>query len=218
MDATTPSIAIDPDLVLTRFGAAFALSIVFGVVRQKLGKHVGFGTFTFVALGACGLSLTAMTLNAESPLPLLSSIVTGIGFLGAGALFRASDRIVGFTSAATIWIFAVFGLTIGVGEYLLAGLVYGGIWCVILIDLAMERSDFGQAQRRLVVTVPHDVDDARLRDDLGLPPRAEAQSLRLDPDAGTLELTYALRRARSDERLLVERLLASDLVKGIEFD
>jgi putative Mg2+ transporter-C (MgtC) family protein len=68
--------------------------------------------------------------------------VTGIGFLGAGALVRSGppERISGFTSAATIWIVAVFGLTIGVGEYFLAALLYAAIWLVTSIDLFSESS------------------------------------------------------------------------------
>src|SRR6185503_20781311 len=100
--------------------STFVLAFAFGLARQKLGKAIGFGTFIFVALGACGLSLVALEFadQQQNPLPLLSAIVTGIGFLGAGALFRTADRVVGFTSAATIWIFACFGMAIGLGEFL----------------------------------------------------------------------------------------------------
>ena len=88
--------------VLFRFSVAFVASFLFGFVRQRMGKPIGFGTFIFLAQGSCALALTAITLQSDNPLPLLSAIVTGIGFLGAGALFRSGERVVGFTSAATI--------------------------------------------------------------------------------------------------------------------
>lgn len=131
------TLPIGADLALARLGAAILLSLIFGLVRQRSGKPIGFGTFTFVSVGACALALVAVRLAPDAPLALLGAIVTGIGFLGAGALVRSSapERISGFTSAATIWIVAVFGLTIGVGEYLLAALLYAAIWLVTSIDL-----------------------------------------------------------------------------------
>jgi putative Mg2+ transporter-C (MgtC) family protein len=133
--------------VLFRFSVAFVASFLFGFVRQRMGKPIGFGTFIFLAQGSCALALTAITLQSDNPLPLLSAIVTGIGFLGAGALFRSGERVVGFTSAATIWAFAILGLTLGVGEYLIAGMLYATIWSVVLVDLYMQKRWIGSHQR-----------------------------------------------------------------------
>ena len=133
--------------VLFRFSVAFVASFLFGFVRQRMGKPIGFGTFIFLAQGSCALALTAITLQSDNPLPLLSAIVTGIGFLGAGALFRSGERVVGFTSAATISAFAILGLTLGVGEYLIAGMLYATIWSVVLVDLYMQKRWIGSHQR-----------------------------------------------------------------------
>ena len=103
---------MDPGLVLVRFGSAFVLSLVLGLVRQKLGKPVGFGTFIFVAMGACALALTAVNVDAKNPFPLLASIVTGIGFLGAGTIIQVKDRVEGLTTAAGIWAVVGFGITL----------------------------------------------------------------------------------------------------------
>ena len=97
-------------------------------------KPIGFGTYIFVATGACGLSLVSILIPTENPLPLLGAIVTGIGFLGAGALIKTADRVVGFTSAASIWIFAIFGLIAGLGHYLLSFVIYGVVWAVMAIE------------------------------------------------------------------------------------
>lgn len=201
----------DPTIAL-RLSLALVLSLAFGCVRQFLGKPIGFGAFTLVALGACGLSLVAVSLNPENPLPLLSAIVTGIGFLGAGALFRSADRVSGFTSAAMIWIFAVFGLTTGVGEYLAAGFTYAAIWLVFLIDRWLERHWLGSYERKLEVEVALDAGDTLLEQQLGLPPRAEAASMRLDRSSGRLVIGYSIRRHRAQEQALAERLAADPAV------
>jgi len=141
---------ISNELIL-RFIAIFSLSLLFGIERQKAHKPVGFGTYIFVSVGSCALAMAALILNPENPLPLLSGIVTGIGFLGAGALIKTTDKIYGFTTAASIWVFAIFGLLLGIGQYVLAGGVYGFIWIVILIDRYFESKGFGSYQRRLKI-------------------------------------------------------------------
>lgn len=129
----------------------FFLALLFGVERQKSHKPIGFGTFIFVAVGACGLSIVAMELNMENPLPLLASIITGIGFLGAGALIKTSDKIFGFTTAASIWLFAIIGLIIGVGHYYVAGVIYLFIWLIIIIDNLMKRRGVGSYQKKIEI-------------------------------------------------------------------
>jgi len=87
-------------IILLRLTITFALSLIFGYERQRSHKPIGFGTFIFVSLGSCGLALTATILN-DNPLPLLGSIVTGIGFLGAGALIKTNEKTFGLTLMST---------------------------------------------------------------------------------------------------------------------
>lgn len=143
---------MDVTIVLARFIITFILTLVFGIERQRWHKPIGFGTFTFVSVGSCALGITAITLYAENPLPLLGSIITGIGFLGAGALIRTSDKIFGFTSAASIWIFAVFGLVIGVGEYVIGMAIYVIVWTIIFIDRLFERKGIGSYQKKITIS------------------------------------------------------------------
>ncbi|MBI2666553.1 MgtC/SapB family protein [Candidatus Woesearchaeota archaeon] len=137
--------------ILERLLFVFLLSLAYGMVRQRMHKPIGFGTYLFVAMGACGLSLVAIILPTENPLPLLSAVVTGIGFLGAGALIKTSDKVVGFTSAASIWIFAIFGLLAGLGNYLLSSAMYATVWVVMAIDKYLENKSIGAYQKKLTL-------------------------------------------------------------------
>jgi len=137
--------------VLLRLSITFVLAILFGFERQRSHKPIGFGTFTFVSTGSTALAILALTVYGENPLPLLSAIVTGIGFLGAGALIKTSDKIFGFTSASSIWIFAIFGLAIGIGEYIIGGILYVLIIMVIIIDRYFERNGVGSYQKKLTI-------------------------------------------------------------------
>ncbi len=137
--------------LLERLLFVFLLSTIYGLIRQRLHKPIGFGTYIFVAMGACGLSLIAIILPTENPLPLLGAIVTGIGFLGAGALIKTSDKVIGFTSAASIWIFAIFGLLAGLGDYLLSFAMYATVLMVMGIEKYLEIKSIGAYQKKLTL-------------------------------------------------------------------
>lgn len=214
------TLPIGADVALARLGAAIALSLIFGLVRQRSGKPIGFGTFTFVSVGACALALVAVRLAPDAPLALLGAIVTGIGFLGAGALVRSSapERISGFTSAATIWIVAVFGLTIGVGEYLLAALVYASIWLVTSIDLFMERRGRGVHRRRLTLTLEPDGSMDRLRDVLEAGLTSELESLAKDAETGLRTVVVSVAGSPVQLEELLGRIDGSGLFRGYRVD
>ena len=88
--------------IVIRLLAVFILSLIFGIERQRSHKPVGFGTFIFVAIGSCALAIAATIIDIDDRIIILGSIVTGIGFLGAGALIRNNDKIFGFTTAASL--------------------------------------------------------------------------------------------------------------------
>ena len=141
------------------FFLTFVFALLFGIERQRSHKPIGFGTFIFVSTGSCGLAITAILINAENPLPLLGSVITGIGFLGAGALIKTTDKIFGFTSAACIWIFAIIGLIIGVGEYLIALIMYTLVWIVLAIDKLLEIKSVGSYQKKVIIRSNKSIDN-----------------------------------------------------------
>lgn len=142
---------METSVIMMRLAVTLVLSSIFGLERQYSHKPIGFGTFTFVATGACSMAITAGVLDVDNPLPLLSGIITGIGFLGAGALIKTTDKIFGFTTAASIWSFAIFGLIIGTGNYFIGILLYAIIWIIISIDHALKIYGIGSYQRHVVI-------------------------------------------------------------------
>ena len=142
---------MDTWIILFRLGIVFILTTLFGLERQRSHKPVGFGTFTFVAVGSCGLAIAALDLVPANPIGLLAAVVSGIGFLGAGALIKSGDKIFGFTTAASMWVLAIFGLLIGAGEYLTGLLVYATVWAVVLSDRYLETHGIGSHQKRFII-------------------------------------------------------------------
>ncbi|MEK6940067.1 MAG: MgtC/SapB family protein [Nanoarchaeota archaeon] len=139
------------EVIALRFVVTFILSFLFGIERQYSHKPIGFGTYTFVSIGACSLAVIAVALGFEHSIPLLSAIVTGIGFLGAGAMIKTNEKIFGLTSAASIWTFAIFGLTIGIGEYVIGTMLYVLIWLVVISDRFLEKYGIGSYQKKVTI-------------------------------------------------------------------
>jgi putative Mg2+ transporter-C (MgtC) family protein len=138
-------------IIFLRFAVVFVLTFIYGLQRQRSHKPVGFGTFTLVAIGACGLAITASEIGFVNSIGLLSAIITGIGFLGAGALIRSPDKIFGFTTAASIWLFAIFGLIIGIGDYRNGLIIYSLVWLVIIFDRHLEKRGIGSYRKKIVI-------------------------------------------------------------------
>jgi putative Mg2+ transporter-C (MgtC) family protein len=144
---------MDFSIATLRILLTFIASVVFGINRQRAHKPIGFGTYPYVATGACAVAIVGITLVKDNPLGLLSSVITGIGFLGAGALIRNNDKTFGFTTAAGLWLFAIFGLIIGSGEYALGTLIYSVIWSIVLFDHWLESKAIGFYQKKMTLKV-----------------------------------------------------------------
>lgn len=91
--------------------------------REVHGRIMGLRTFPLVSLGACSYVLIGTTVvgaNPEATARLLQGLMTGIGFIGGGAILKHDDRVKGTTSAASIWITGAVGGAIGFGHWGLA--------------------------------------------------------------------------------------------------
>jgi putative Mg2+ transporter-C (MgtC) family protein len=151
-----------PDLswaeVLLRLALAGALGGAVGFERELRDHEAGFRTHLLVAVGSAAFTLvsaygfrdfqygraTGFTLD---PTRIAAQIVTGIGFLGAGAIIRQGASIRGLTTAATLWVVAAIGLASGAGDYAVA--VLGTV--VVLFALyplrVLARRTIGQLRR-----------------------------------------------------------------------
>jgi putative Mg2+ transporter-C (MgtC) family protein len=94
-----------------------------GLEREVRRKPAGFRTLALISVGATIFTICSYKLGADVNRDrVAANIITGVGFLGAGVIFRNKDTVSGITTAATIWIAAALGMLIGIGEYTLAAL------------------------------------------------------------------------------------------------
>lgn len=108
--------------IILRFLLALLWGGLVGAEREYRGKAAGFRTTIMISFGACFFTLMSMAIGGhDNPDRIAANIVTGIGFLGAGVIFRGENRVNGITTAATIWAVAAVGMGLGAGYYLAAG-------------------------------------------------------------------------------------------------
>src|SRR5438128_2228512 len=208
---------IDPTEVVLRLLFVFGLAFSVGLERQLHRKPVGLGTFIFVSMGAATLAILAITLEEDNPLPLLGGVITGIGFLGAGALIRSNDRVFGFTTAALVWAMAALGVAAGAGLYYLAFVNYGIVWAVVITDRYLESKGFGSHAKVVHLTVANPIRVDEL--DALLPAgRAEFEKVRIDKEAHLVTVTAQVRIKPGDVDSLLEGLRRNEKVRAFEIE
>ena len=102
---------------------AAVLGAAIGLEREVHGHPAGMRTHLLVSLGAAGftvLSIAAFPAAGADPARVAAQIVTGIGFLGAGAILKQGVTITGLTTAASLWVVAAVGMAAGAGAWVTA--------------------------------------------------------------------------------------------------
>lgn len=121
---------------------ALALGAAVGFERQLKKRPAGLRTHMLVCLGAAIFTTIGLSLEPNTS-RIAEAIVTGIGFLGAGAIIAQGGRVRGITSAATLWAVAGLGLVVGVGAYVIAVVITVLIFGTLQIDRIKRFSEGG---------------------------------------------------------------------------
>jgi putative Mg2+ transporter-C (MgtC) family protein len=113
-------------VVLVRLGTAAVLGGIIGINREMHGKPAGLRTLALVGLSGALATLLGIEVTSTGKAPdtgavtrVIQGIMTGIGFLGAGVIFRGEEgkKVTGLTTAATIWVVACLGMACGAGKW-----------------------------------------------------------------------------------------------------
>lgn len=127
---------------LLRIGLAALVGAALGAEREFRDKAAGFRTIMLICIGACMFTVFSQELitpERGDPTRIASSIVSGVGFLGAGVIFRRGRHATGITTAATIWCAAALGLGLGGGLYTLSLVSAVGILAILWVLPPVER-------------------------------------------------------------------------------
>lgn len=125
------------DLILIL--ASILVGLIIGAEREYKNKTAGLRTLMLVCLGSCIFTILSLKIGVENPDRLAANIITGIGFLGAGAIFKDENKVNGITTACTIWVTAALGMSIGSGHIYFALLSMVFVLVVLWQLVSLER-------------------------------------------------------------------------------
>ncbi|MCY0969958.1 MgtC/SapB family protein [Chryseobacterium wangxinyae] len=114
------------------------LGLFIGAEREYQNKSAGLRTFILVCFGSCLFTILSIKIGVQDPDRLAANIITGIGFLGAGVIFKGDNKIDGITTATTIWGTASIGMAVG------SGYVYLSLLGTVLVLLILSSLTYFQ--------------------------------------------------------------------------
>jgi putative Mg2+ transporter-C (MgtC) family protein len=136
--------------VIFKLLLAITLGTLLGIEREYKGKGAGLQTYSLVALGTCLFTILSFEMAGYSSgavgatfdySRIIHAIAVGMGFIGAGVIFRQEKGVVGLTTAAGLWTTAAVGIAVGAGLHALS------VFTVFLVLLVM--AGFGWIEHRL---------------------------------------------------------------------
>lgn len=149
---------------------------IIGFEREYKNKSAGFRTIILITLGSTIFTIVSRH-GADTDDRISANIITGIGFIGAGVIFKDQFSVFGLTTAAVIWTSAAIGMTTGIGYHALA-FVFTIITLIILLLANKIEELIGKLQRQKMLTVTFrnaDFDQIKRLED-----KLEAIDLRLE--------------------------------------
>jgi putative Mg2+ transporter-C (MgtC) family protein len=127
-----------------------AAGLILGFERELKDKAAGLKTITIISLGATLFSIISYKAAGPDPTRIASYIVSGVGFLGAGVIFKDGFSISGLTTAGIIWLAAAIGTSIGFGEFFMAITFLAAALLVIFITPLINKFFIPKKQARLL--------------------------------------------------------------------
>lgn len=132
------SAIISSSFNISLFTAAF-LGVLIGVEREIAGKDPSIRTFALISMGSCLFALVSSSSLEQygigDPARIAAQIIPGIGFIGAGTIFRSKYGVSGFTTAALLWITAGIGMAVGLQR---TDLAISGTLIAIFLTLSLR--------------------------------------------------------------------------------
>ena len=131
--------------LVAKVALAMALGYLIGFEREWHGKVVGTRTISLIAIGSALYVLMSPTMAQGDNSRIIAQVVSGIGFLGAGIIFKHDDTVKGLTTAATVWCAAAIGCLCGYGMYAEAVV---GTAAVMVVNLFFKHQLAGKRNKQ----------------------------------------------------------------------
>ncbi|MDB5120009.1 MAG: hypothetical protein JWN56_1227 [Sphingobacteriales bacterium] len=154
--------AIDSTEVITVLISILCGSLL-GIEREYHNKSAGFRTMILICLGSTLFTMVSQKMGGSgSDDRVAANIITGIGFIGAGVIFKNNFSVTGLTTASVIWISAAVGMMIGIKEYQIGMLITVFVLVILSLFVYVETIIDIINHKRLFTLVFHDTDISNL--------------------------------------------------------
>ena len=141
--------------VLIRLGLSFLAGVIIGLERSSRRQVAGLRTHVLISVGATLLMLLSIWIPQHfeigDPGRIAAQVVSGIGFLGAGAIIRLGNNIKGLTTAASLWLIAAVGLAIGAGMYIAAAGAELIAFITLFFLFRLEKKIFPSVRHKTII-------------------------------------------------------------------
>lgn len=199
--------------------ASTAVGALIGLEREYRSKSAGLRTFTLISVGCTIFTILSEKMGIHtSPDRISANVVTGIGFLGAGVIFKMDDRVKGLTTATIIWVTASLGMAIGDGHILLSFLgtsvVYVVLGLFVKLEVIMEK--YGRTRNYRIVCEYSPNAFKKLEaifEECNLTAKREKQII----NKVTLISNWSVRGRVSKHEKLVKKLMTNEDIIELEF-
>ena len=216
---------------LIRVGVAAAAGALVGVERQMHGRPAGLRTHMLVSVASCLVVLAGLSLACSSQLSavqadvsrVVAGVVTGIGFLGAGAIIKTGDIVRGLTTAACVWYTAVAGVLAALGLLIMTGTAAVLAFLILTVLDRLEEHIPVATYRDLLITcsehlcnrIPEEVAEAIMAAGMEI----KYTEMELAAAEGTYRILFHLRMRQGsvDGVSLVRRLSGMEGVRGVSW-
>ena len=199
-------------------GIALILGAAIGLERELSDKAAGLRTNILICVGAALFTIMSMNVFGVRDAHIQAQILTGVGFLGAGAIMREGEHVTGLTTAATIWVVAAIGMTIGFGEYAVAAAATA---MVLIVQAVFPRLDaaIDDLRQRHTFRITSDLDDEVLDEIKALFRDSDVKVLRrkLMKREGLYYSEWYVSGPRMEQKNVVRRLLDNPRVRELNY-
>lgn len=199
--------------------ASTVVGTLIGLEREYRGKSAGVRTFALISVGSTIFTILSEKMGvSSSPDRIAANIVTGIGFLGAGIIYKMEDRVKGLTTATIIWVTAALGMAIGDGHILLSFLGTMVVYIVLGLFVKLETlmSKFGLTRNYKIVIAYSPEAYAKIErifEQCNLSVKSEKQLITPDKIVGI----WSVRGRVTKHNKLVKKLMTDKDVRELEF-
>jgi len=207
--------ALQNDLLLIIFSVFIGLII--GAEREYRNKSAGLRTFILVSFGSCLFTILSIKIGMENPDRLAANIITGIGFLGAGVIFKDDNKIGGITTATTIWATASLGMAIGSGHIALA--LLGTVLVLLILSLLTYLQDYIDNQHKIreYRIVTSSKDDFQYCQAMFKNHHLKFLIIKQQFTTGSLATTWKLTGKNTNHEALIQQLMNDDKINAYQF-